>query len=365
MGRAPRRAAGGRGRRAERVRARHRRRRLPPARRIGSSSLPTACLGPAASCRRRPPSSVPRYRLPGRVHRVPGHHLPAQEPRACWSRPWRGSRRRQPDLRLVLLGGVGPAEAELRSSITLDRAAATASCARAASPTPTATGSTRWPQRLVFPSRYEGFGAPGARGDGRRAAGVAADAAALPEVVARRRAARRPGRRRGLGGGRRPSCSTTRPRADLLRAAGRARAAGVHGGRARRRPSSTPTVCALAMKLAVLCPHFAPDLAPTGEVITRIVLELADRGHELHVVTALPWYVHHHVEPAWAGPARPRRAHRVGLDRPRPPVPDRQAVDPAPGRRLRRASARWPGSPACAAGGSTACSPCRRRSRSG
>ena len=55
------------------------------------------------------------------------------------------------------------------------------------------------------------------------------------------------------------------------------------------------------MKLAVLCPHFAPDTAPTGEVMTRIVLELAARGHQLHVVTALPWYVHHKVEPAWAG----------------------------------------------------------------
>jgi colanic acid biosynthesis glycosyl transferase WcaI len=56
------------------------------------------------------------------------------------------------------------------------------------------------------------------------------------------------------------------------------------------------------MKLAVLCPHFAPDTAPTGEVITRIVLELADRNHRVHVVTALPWYVDHHVEPEWAGP---------------------------------------------------------------
>lgn len=55
------------------------------------------------------------------------------------------------------------------------------------------------------------------------------------------------------------------------------------------------------MKLAVLCPHFAPDVAPTGEVMTRIVLELADRGHELHVVTALPWYLHHRVEPEWQG----------------------------------------------------------------
>lgn len=55
------------------------------------------------------------------------------------------------------------------------------------------------------------------------------------------------------------------------------------------------------LRLAVLCPHFAPDLAPTGEVMTRIVHELAARGHELHVVTALPWYQHHRIEPGWEG----------------------------------------------------------------
>ena len=55
------------------------------------------------------------------------------------------------------------------------------------------------------------------------------------------------------------------------------------------------------MKLAVLCPHFEPDLAPTGEVISRIVGELADRGHRLDVVTALPWYRTHRVEPGFEG----------------------------------------------------------------
>ena len=44
------------------------------------------------------------------------------------------------------------------------------------------------------------------------------------------------------------------------------------------------------LRIAVLCPHFAPDTAPTGEVMTRIVAELAALGHEVHVVTALPWY---------------------------------------------------------------------------
>lgn len=55
------------------------------------------------------------------------------------------------------------------------------------------------------------------------------------------------------------------------------------------------------LRIAVLCPHFAPDTAPTGDVITRIVIELAALGHELHVVTALPWYRKHAIEEGWQG----------------------------------------------------------------
>jgi hypothetical protein len=55
------------------------------------------------------------------------------------------------------------------------------------------------------------------------------------------------------------------------------------------------------MNLLVLCPHFAPDVAPTGEVMTAIAAALADRGHRLHVVTALPWYRQHKVEDGWGG----------------------------------------------------------------
>jgi colanic acid biosynthesis glycosyl transferase WcaI len=55
------------------------------------------------------------------------------------------------------------------------------------------------------------------------------------------------------------------------------------------------------LRLAVLCPHFEPDTAPTGDVMTRIVHELAARGHELHVVTSLPWYRTHAIEPGWEG----------------------------------------------------------------
>ncbi len=57
------------------------------------------------------------------------------------------------------------------------------------------------------------------------------------------------------------------------------------------------------MKLLVLCPHFAPDVAPTGEVITKIVEELAARGHRIDVITSLPWYEHHTVEPEFRGKA--------------------------------------------------------------
>lgn len=57
------------------------------------------------------------------------------------------------------------------------------------------------------------------------------------------------------------------------------------------------------MNLLILCPHYAPDVAPTGEVMTRIGDELIRRGHRLHVVTALPWYEHHEVGDGWKGKA--------------------------------------------------------------
>ncbi len=56
------------------------------------------------------------------------------------------------------------------------------------------------------------------------------------------------------------------------------------------------------MRLLFLCPHFEPDLhAATGEVMTRLVDALADRGHRVDVVTSLPWYRLHDVEPEWRG----------------------------------------------------------------
>ncbi|MBA2312927.1 MAG: glycosyltransferase family 4 protein [Actinobacteria bacterium] len=55
------------------------------------------------------------------------------------------------------------------------------------------------------------------------------------------------------------------------------------------------------MNLVVVAPHFAPDLAPTGEIITRIVHELAERSHSIEVITAYPWYRDHRIEAPWGG----------------------------------------------------------------
>ncbi|MEX0768477.1 MAG: glycosyltransferase family 4 protein [Microthrixaceae bacterium] len=63
------------------------------------------------------------------------------------------------------------------------------------------------------------------------------------------------------------------------------------------------------MNLLILCPHFAPDLAPTGDVMTSIVGALAERGHHIHVITSLPWYRDHAVEPGWG--ARAWRTERT------------------------------------------------------
>lgn len=57
----------------------------------------------------------------------------------------------------------------------------------------------------------------------------------------------------------------------------------------------------MSRPIVILVPHFAPDTAPTGEVITRIVDEFIAAGREIHVVTALPWYRTHSIEEGWAG----------------------------------------------------------------
>ena len=55
------------------------------------------------------------------------------------------------------------------------------------------------------------------------------------------------------------------------------------------------------MNLLVICPHFDPDVAPTGVVMSRIAHDLIARGNRLHVVTSLPWYQHHAIDAGWDG----------------------------------------------------------------
>jgi len=53
------------------------------------------------------------------------------------------------------------------------------------------------------------------------------------------------------------------------------------------------------LSIVVLCPHFDPDTAPTGVVMSRLVRELTLQGHRVHVVTTLPWYRDHRVDSRW------------------------------------------------------------------
>ena len=55
------------------------------------------------------------------------------------------------------------------------------------------------------------------------------------------------------------------------------------------------------MNITIICPHFAPDVAPTGDVMTRLVQEFGRFGHRVHVVTTVPWYRRHSIEPEWRG----------------------------------------------------------------
>lgn len=55
------------------------------------------------------------------------------------------------------------------------------------------------------------------------------------------------------------------------------------------------------LSILVLCPHYEPDTAPTGEVMTSICEQWAARGHRVEIITSLPWYRDHAVAPGWKG----------------------------------------------------------------
>ena len=55
------------------------------------------------------------------------------------------------------------------------------------------------------------------------------------------------------------------------------------------------------LRILVLCPHYEPDTAPTGDVMTGICEQWTARGHSVEVITSLPWYRDHAVAEGWSG----------------------------------------------------------------
>lgn len=55
------------------------------------------------------------------------------------------------------------------------------------------------------------------------------------------------------------------------------------------------------LSILVLCPHYVPDTAPTGEVVTALCEQWTARGHRVEIITSLPWYRDHAVAEGWTG----------------------------------------------------------------
>ena len=57
----------------------------------------------------------------------------------------------------------------------------------------------------------------------------------------------------------------------------------------------------MSMRLLVITPHFEPDTAPTGIIVTSLVNQWVEQGHQIEVITSLPWYEKHEIENHWKG----------------------------------------------------------------
>ncbi len=67
----------------------------------------------------------------------------------------------------------------------------------------------------------------------------------------------------------------------------------------RARGSATEPVSSLS--ILVLCPHYLPDTAPTGEVMASLCERWIAQGHRVEVISSLPWYKNHAVAEGWRG----------------------------------------------------------------
>ena len=57
----------------------------------------------------------------------------------------------------------------------------------------------------------------------------------------------------------------------------------------------------MSMRLLVITPHFEPDTAPTGIIVSSLVEQWLEQGHQIEVITSLPWYEKNEVENQWKG----------------------------------------------------------------
>ncbi|MEE9415783.1 MAG: glycosyltransferase family 4 protein [Acidimicrobiales bacterium] len=83
------------------------------------------------------------------------------------------------------------------------------------------------------------------------------------------------------------------------------------------------------MRLQIIAPHFAPDNAPTGSVISAITYALAELGHEMEVITSIPWYREHRIAPGWEAKLHQSETTDWGYIRRLHPFPTNKANIPA------------------------------------
>tara|TARA_Y100000590_G_scaffold44550_1_gene47371 strand:- start:3254 stop:4483 length:1230 start_codon:yes stop_codon:yes gene_type:complete len=53
------------------------------------------------------------------------------------------------------------------------------------------------------------------------------------------------------------------------------------------------------LKILVITPHFEPDTAPTGVIVSALAKKWCEQGHEIHVITSLPWYAEQKLTENW------------------------------------------------------------------